>query len=243
MKRPSFRMVFCYIVGLFIMGLSSWLIASTSFIGPALVRIHWLVALLPAIFISLLALLVCLAAEGVILHYYLSFPVRHCLSWVSYLLNAIASGFAVGALMADKGILPNTTLLLCLLPTACLAVLLLLIDQFPNISHHKTTSILFCALDIALILLGIWAWVCDYVLVGCTTFFSALFFLLFPIGIRNAIKKPSEWHRYLSHTGFGAFILILLAVILILSDGEALDSLDFGDWPFNSKKTHSGKTH
>lgn len=227
MRYPQLRMLLYYIIGLLTMGLSAWLMSGTFPIGPALVRIHWFVALIPSIMLSILSTLICFAAEGFIGSYWLSFKMRHKLYRVSYLLNAIASGLAVGAFLAEKGMLPTTDLLLALMPAAALGILLCIVFFMPGKSWHKFSSIIFLLLAVALVIAGIVVWIRTSALAGCTVVFSGLFFLLFPAGVHYATRNPKEWYRYLCYTGFGAFLIIIAAVVIILSEGDILDNLDF----------------
>ena len=95
---------------------------------------------------------------------------------------------------------------------------------------------IFLMLTLALLGLGIFVWIRHSVLHGSTLVFSSLFFLPFPIGCSSAQEKPERKYRYLSFTGFGAFIVIALVAAIIMSGGEILDGLDFGGGEGKAKK-------
>ena len=222
MKHPQFKMLLYFLCGLLIMGLTAWLLA-----GPIALR-SATAGMLLAIGFLITAIVAVFTAEGSIFRESFSFPAKRRFSRVSYLLNAVASGCAVGSVLIDKQLAVNPELFLALLPAAVLAILFSLLAD-------KTFSIVFTVLAIALCVGAICFWIFVSATMGCMALFSGLYLLLFPTGLRHAVRAPKEWSRYLSYTGFGAFFVVFIAALLILSDGEALDGVDL-DFGFGRRK-------
>ena len=221
MKHPQFKMLLYFLCGLLVMALTAWLLAGPLALG------HATAGILLAVVFLVAAIFMEFAAQGIILKESFSFPAKRRLNRVSYLLNAVASGCAVGSVLMDKQIAVNEELFLALLPAAVLAILFSLLAD-------KTFSIVFTALAIALCVGAICFWIFVSATMGCMALFGGLYLLLFPIGLRHAVRAPKEWSRYLSYTGFGAFFVVFIAALLILSDGEALDGVDL-DFGFSSR--------
>lgn len=208
MKNPTYPMPIFYSLGLLLMGAVAWLVSAVLQKTPALAGLHWSALLIPAVMLAVCALI--------------------ALPWsklLSYGLNAVGSGLAVGVLMGVKGILPAIPLVQGLLPALVLGllfwILLAVIDRWPGIQ-----TLIFVLLSVALLIFGIVVWTRHVPLIGCAMVFSALFLLPFPIAVNAAMDHTEERFSYLALSGFGAFILILIAVLFVLTEGEILDGLD-----------------
>lgn len=240
MKFPQIRMLLYYLIGLAVMGVTAWLMSGAFPVGPALVSIHWFVALLPAILLSILAGVIFFKTpDGDLEHIEHSFRNR-CLYRVCYLLNAAASGLAVGVLLSKQGVALTPDLYAALIPALVLGVALCILYFIPGKIWHKIICILFVVLSVALIIAGFVYWIKISAPMGCVAVFSGLFFLLFPVGTYLAAEHSDPWYCYLAITGFGAFVVILLVVIFILSEGEILDGLDL-DLNFGGGKSKKNK--
>lgn len=228
MKQPQAKMLPCYLIGLLVMAASAWLVSALLPMIPDLSNADWPAQLLPAAGLMLAAVAAHLLARKKINWAYL----------FSYFANAVASGWAIGVLMGAKQILPTIELLLALLPAALLGVFAALLFGLPDTKRTALVSTIFVILAVLLFLSGIAVWVWLAPLTGCVFVFSALFLLPFPLGIGGAMDQPQGTYRCLSFTGFGAFFLILFVVIVILSEGDFLDGLDFdfGGGSGSSKK-------
>lgn len=207
MKDPTYPMPIFYSLGLTLMGAVAWLVSILLQGAPVLAGLHWAVLLIPAGIFSVCALI--------------------AVPWsklLSYGLNAIGSGWAVGVLMGVKAILPTTALMVALLPALVIGILcwivLAAIDYWPGI-----LTLIFVLLSVALLILGIVIWVRHVPLVGCAMVFSALFLLPYCIAVNAAMDHPREMLSYLSISGFGAFIVILIAVLIVLSEGDGMEAL------------------
>ena len=213
MKNPTYPMPIFYSLGLFLMGATAWLVSAMLQKTPALAGLHWIALLIPAVLCSLCALIVTVCAKK-----------RTAPLLLSYGLNAIGSGWTVGVLMSVKGILPTATLAYGLLPALAVGILcwivLAAVDYWPGI-----LTLFFVLLSLALLILGILIWNRHVPLMGCAMVFSALFLLPYCIAVNAALDNPGEQFSYLSISGFGAFIVILVVVIAVLSDGDGLEAL------------------
>ena len=228
MKQPQSKMLSCYLIGLLIMAVSAWLVSALQPQMPEFAAADWPAQLLPTAGIMLAAVAAHLLA-------------RKKANWAylfSYFANAVASGWTIGVLMGAKQILPTTGLFLALLPAALLGIFAALLFGLPDTKRTAVISTIFVILAVLLFLGGIAVWVWLAPLTGCVFVFSALFLLPFPLGIGAALNQPQGTYRCLSFTGFGAFFLILFVVIVILSEGDFLDGLDFdfGGGSGSSKK-------
>ena len=216
MKRPQIKLFPCYIIGLLVMALSAWLVSMIYSQFASLANLNWFVQLLPALVLMVGALIVLPAGKN---------RPGGCL--MSYYLNATASGWAIGVLLGIASIIPPPELLAAMLPAGILGLAMVLFADNATKTRSLATVILFTMLALALIGTGIYVWCVHNPLVGCTFVFSGLYFLPLPFGYVKALSKPDQMYRYLSFTGFGAFVLIFLIVAFILSEGEILDGLDF----------------
>lgn len=217
MKKETLKWIVLYVAGLFAMALASWLVSGIysglTIQDEASWRIG--VGIGAAIAFSVVAIICHVWAKGRSFGYL-----------ISYILNAIGSGCAIGTLLADKGIIPPPELLLALLPVAGLGIMGCLLLWIPGEIWRFVVPSVFTVAALALIGFGTYIWICRDPLIGCTFVFSGLFYLPFPMGHSFAWDKPEQGSRYLSFAGFGAFILIAFVVILILSEGEIIDVFD-----------------
>ena len=220
MKNPTCPMPICYSIGLLLMGAVAWLVSALIQAIPAIQSLHWMVLLIPAVILAICALIIAICAKNK----------TGKLLW-SYGLNAMGSGLAVGVLMGAKGILPAMSLIYALLPALALGILCWGILANTN-SWPGLLTLLFVLLSLALLIVGIVAWVKYIPLVGCAIVFSALFLFPYCIAVNAAIDHPEEKFDYLAASGFGAFIIIFIVVLIVLTEGDGLeglfDGLDFG---------------
>lgn len=217
MKPFSLKIMPHYILGLLTMAFSSWLMSWIFQSIPQLGDAYWLLQLGPAFLCMIGALVAHLRAKG-----------RKGLYMLSYFLNAAGSGLAVGAVLGAASILPPPQILLALTPAAAIGCLVCLLFILPGKFWRGFTAICGTVLALVLVGFGIYFWICVDPLTGCAFVFSGLFYLPFPIGCNAMLESPQERYRYLSFTGFGAFMLIAFVAVFILSEGEILDGLDLG---------------
>lgn len=213
MKNPTYPMPIFYSLGLLLMGAVAWLVSAMLQMVPTLAGLHWGILLVPALLFSVGALIIVLCAKE-----------RTGWLLLSYGLNAVGSGWAVGVLMGVKGILPAATLVYGLLPALVIGILcwivLAAVDHWPGI-----LTLIFVLLSVALLILGIVVWTRYAPLVGCAMVFSALFLLPYCIAVNAAMDNPKEQFSYLSISGFGAFVIIFFVVLAVLTEGDGLEAL------------------
>ena len=230
MKKSRIAMLLCYILGLLVMALLCWLVSLIYRAFPGLADLNWVASMIPPFFLMILAILCHKMAKGRTPGYL-----------GSYLLNAAGSGCAIGVLLGNAAVIPPPELLPALLPAAGLGIALCLLSCIPGKKWQRIAEVVFFVLALVLIGLGIWAWIGCEPLTGCALVFSGLFYLPFPFGYGFAQEYPERKYRYLSFCGFGAFMLIALVVILILSEGELLDGMDFSGSGGGKKKSKHPK--
>lgn len=214
-----------YLVGLLTMALAAFFISLGYTWLPQTAEPAWFVHLIPP---------VCLMGGAAAVHCHAKGKSGGYL--LSYFMNAAGSGWAVGALLGAGGVLPPMELLAVLLPAAVLGLAACLCPSLRADRARKVCALILCALGLVLIGFGVYAWIFRDGLAGCALVFSGLFFLPLPICGVFAGDKPEGAMRYLSFSGFGACFLVVLVVALILSEGEVLSGLDFGD---GKKRTKS----
>ena len=218
MKKPQCVMLLWYIVGLLMMGVSAFAVSVIFDMIPQLMELHWVVRLIPALVFMI----------GAVVAHLLSGKKVKWAYVLSYVLNAVGSGWIVGALMGVKGISTTWQVILAMLPALFLGILYCVLVSNVDSSRKALTTGIFVGLSVLLLLAGVAMWIWVSALIGCVFLFSALFLLPLPIGINYALDMPGDTYRFLSLTGFGAFFLILFAAIVILSEGDGLDGIDFG---------------
>lgn len=219
MNKTPLKMLPRYLLGLLTVALSARLVAAVFLATPALKNAHWLLQLLPALVYMGIALAAHLLAKG-----------RKWLYIFSYLINAFASGCAVGAVLGDASLLPDAYLLIALLPAAAIGAAASWLLTSSRRFARRLATIGGTVGALALVGVGIYFWDYRDALIGCALVFSGLFLLPFPMGCKAMLSEHNDLYRYLSFTGFGAFIAIAFGAAVILTDGEALEGLDGFDF-------------
>nr|MDD6335725.1 hypothetical protein [bacterium] len=163
----------------------------------------------------------------------LAIPFHYCAKkhpkgyFVSFFTNSIANGFSASAYYLAKNIpLDWCQMLLAAMPAA--AILGLVYVMLQKMGKTKKTAVLVAAvIDALLILLSLALWIVYGKAAFSFGFFCAwiaLFYLcVFGITIHHDGRAVM---RDISFGSFGAFIMLTVVVIFILSEGEALDGLD-----------------
>lgn len=161
----------------------------------------------------------------------------HCIGkkkiW-SYLVciatNSIASGFVVSAYYLKNEItLESYHLLIGAIPAVAIIFLVYLMLQIFN-KTKKVTIIVAAIINAVLTIFATVLWIINGNVIFSFGFFCSLisFFYLCVFGITINHNERSVF-RDISFGSFGSFIIISVVVIFIISEGEILDGLDFGD--------------
>ena len=145
----------------------------------------------------------------------------------SFLLNFIGCGFSVSAYYLTKEWpIDLYTLLISAIPSGILLVLICLILQAFSKTKKATLSIA-AIVNIALLAVAVIFWIITGKLFFSFGFFCLLISLfsicIFGITI-NHDERPVL--RDISYGSFGAFVLLTVVVMAILSEGESLEMLD-----------------
>lgn len=178
---------------------------------PSLLDVHWGIWLAVTLLFPFLALVAHLKAAHV--------PVLYLLS---YFLNAVGSGFTFGIVMSYLLEEPTGAELLLALGLSmlpALAAMLILCLVYSVFRRDQVTAIVFTILGVVAVFAGL-------VKLGPGAFFSLLFFLPMPLGCAKSLGKPWNVDRYLSISGFGAYLIVMLAGIMILTEAEPDGLLD-----------------
>ncbi len=150
---------------------------------------------------------------------------RPILYLVSYLLNSVGNGLSLSAYYVFREMKVNIVeLFASAIPAAaCLLIVYLLLGRLGK--SKKFTLIIATVTDLALVALAVIYWIIKGVpSFGFFCLLVALFYIcVFGITVNND-SRP--FLRDLSFGGFGIFIILTVVVIVIISEGDALDVFD-----------------
>lgn len=217
-----------FLLGLIVMWASACGVMLLLAARPALLDAHWGIWLAVTLLFPILALVCHLKAGDV--------PALYLLS---YFLNTLGAGCIFGVVMGyllEEPVFPELLLALLISMLPALAAMVLTCLVFSVFRRDRITAVCFTLLAIVAAAVGL-------VNLGPGTFFAFLLFLPMPLACGKSMGKPWSTDRYLSFSGFGAYLIVLVAGIMILTedgpDGliEALfDGIDVGDGPKKKKK-------
>ena len=217
MKKFSFSF-FPPLVGLLSFGLFARLTASAYQQISWLQDTYWLVHLILPLLLMGGAVALHWPAKG-----------RTPMYLLSYLFNAIGSGCLLGAIYGLRNYVPPVHLLAALVPAFLIGTATFLIYLFSKDLVKGITALMLAGLAFTLAVAGIIIWIFYSMPIGCCFLFSGLFILPFPIAVGAVQEDCSQQFRYLSFSGFGTFILVILVAAFILSEGEILEGFDIGE--------------
>lgn len=165
---------------------------------------------------------------------------RHSYIYIlSFLLNSIGTGLSVSAYYTVKKVyLDYTQILIAILLILCI----LLMTAFFLLKWPSNKKTIIVAISIVLTLLlisSIFLWVIKGLVVFSFGFFSTLLALFYILVFAVSINTNRSLFRDISYGSFGGIIILTMVVILILSEGDFLDVLDFsGGGKKSKKKSH-----
>ena len=155
---------------------------------------------------------------------------------ISFLLNTIANGFSLSALYISKKINLNfNDLIVAIIPS--IAILFFTYSSLEKFKNAKKLIItVFSIFSGVLTITMLIFWIICGDLFFSFSFFSSLILLFYicVFGI-TANQHQRSVLRDISFGSFGAFIILTVVVITILSEGELFDGLDF-DFGVGEKK-------
>ena len=155
----------------------------------------------------------------------------------SFSINSIASGFVVSAYYLKNEIVLNIySLLIGAIPSAAIIFLVYLMLQIFN-KTKKITITVAAIINAILTISATVFWIIHGDVIFSFAFFCSLvsLFYLCVFGITINHDERSLF-RDISFGSFGSFIIISVVVAFILSEGEILDGLDFGDGSRKGKR-------
>lgn len=147
---------------------------------------------------------------------------------LSYGLNLTAAGFSAGTYYACSGMVPSAAELAPGFLWATAAGTLVCAGMCCPGKRWQSWCLLFSLLAaLGLIGYSIYCWVVNPAAGSFQTFcaFAFLFFLIACVGNRASVENGDRPAYPLSIAGFGAFGLVTLVVILVLSEGEILEGV------------------
>lgn len=169
---------------------------------PGLLELHWGIWLALTLLFPVLALAAHLKAKR-----------NQALYPVSYFLNILGAGCTFGIVMCYVEVEITGELMLAMLlsmvPSALLMLLLGLAYAFLRWDRW---------IAIGFTLLGMAAAVVGAICMGPGAFFAFLIFLPMPLACAKTLGKPWNHNRYLSFAGFGVYLIVMVAGILILTE-------------------------
>lgn len=230
MKNSQWKMYLCYLPGLLAMACCARAVPVLYAMLPNRDENTWWLGIGAAAVIFGLAIAAHCLAKG-----------RRGGYWLSYAFNAIGTGGIIGILYGEMGwTVEVPTLLYALLPAAVLGAALCLNSFIYGKRWRKAADVAVLILNLILIVGAIVIWVKWHCVFGSFAFFCGICQLFFQMACLIAGDKPEGKWRYLSFSGFWAFAVIAVVVIIVLSEGDILDGLDF-DLPIGDKKKKAKK--
>lgn len=155
--------------------------------------------------------------------------------FISIGINAIASGIAMSSLFVFLNCYPLVWHTALLFVSLCaLFCIYCLCTHLPFFEHYRLLCIIVFTI---LPILSITWIVCTYHdSIWKLTMLSLIPFFAFLISIFLPAKDRFEHLKNISYCSFFALVFVILVVILILSEGDAIDGLDGGSIDFPSRK-------
>ena len=204
---------------------------------PIIVFLSFLIALGIFVFSTLFATSVCTKWYGLLIGVSLmliAIPI-HCQGEkakicyiLSFLVNSVANGFSLSAYYVDSEYALNVGEMLkaCVLPIALLFVVFLLVRLFPEIKKYICISgvVIGSIMLVAFIVLS----VKQGGVIFSFGFFATLLSLFYHCVMGVTANNKRDGLRDISFGSFGAFIIISIVVLFIISDGEILEAFDVG---------------
>lgn len=211
MRTSHWKLFPGLLLGLLVMWLSACGVIFLLAARPALLNAHWGIWLAVTLLFPVLALVAHLKAEDV-----------HALYLLSYFLNALGAGCTFGIVMGYLEMEVSAELALALLLSMLPAVAMMLIVclTYAFLRWDKLIAITFT-------FLGMVASVIGAIHLGPGAFFAFLLFLPMPLACAKALGKPRKVIRYLSFSGFGAYLIVMVAGIMILTEDGPDGIFDF----------------
>lgn len=193
-----------FVLGLLVMWMAGSGVMLLLAARPSLLDVHWGVWLAVTLLFSVLALVAHIKAKNF-----------RALYLLSYVLNTLGAGCTFGIVMSYLELEATWPLLLALLLSMLPAVGMMLVVclVYSFLRRDRITAIVFT-------ILGLVAVVAGALTLGLGAAFAFLFFLPMPLACAKVLGKPWNVDRYLSFSGFGAYLVVMVAAIVILTEAD-----------------------
>lgn len=163
----------------------------------------------------------------------------HAMYVVSIVMNSVAMGFMASAYYSTKGVPSDARDLIpaILLPIILMLICCIILTVLPSAKHPVIA--VFGILELGFIIASIVFWCIRGGEFYAFSFFSFVIMSFYTVVLAfTADEEERELLRDISFGGFGAFFIIALVVIAIISEGDACDcsGCDCGDCGGGKKK-------
>ncbi len=160
---------------------------------------------------------------------------------LSFFVNSVANGFSVSAYYNSKGIEINSTDMLraCVLPIVLLFIVYIIVQFFPKTKKYAcigAVALCFVALVVLLVL-----WIRHKAPLYSFGFFAVLLSLFYHCVAGVTVNNSRLVLRDISFGSFGAFIVISLVVLFIITEGEILEGFDISSGSGKKPKHRKSK--
>lgn len=209
MRTSHWKLLPGFLLGLLVMLATGCAVSALFAACPGLLKIHWIVWLVLTVLFPVAALILLGKAEQL-----------PALYMVSYLVNALGSGCAFGVVLGFLEVpmaspLVQTLLLALLLPLT-LALLNCLVAAFCR--WDRAVAIVFTVLGAAAVIGSLFLTELWHPMAAFGAMFGFLFYLAFPIACGKTLSKPWDVLEHLAFSGFGAYLVVVIAAVCILAE-------------------------
>ncbi|MBF8984763.1 hypothetical protein IZY60_14565 [Lutibacter sp. B2] len=147
-------------------------------------------------------------------------------------LNAVVSGIAMSAYYSIKSVLPFNSLFFLIVFGFCMFLNYTIINKTQNNELFIRINIITIIL---ILIISNYIWITSSPTVGSGMVFFCIVYLCFNIALLRANNKDTNYTKIVGYASLIMFGGILLAVIVVLSEGDGMEIID-GDWRGKSKK-------
>jgi hypothetical protein len=153
---------------------------------------------------------------------------------LTFIINMIAIGLSITTYYVFKAYsLTPKDFLVAILVSIGVLVLFSLLSRIKWVKeHHKIFLAIFIASSFAI---SLTLWISSDLFTGLSFYFLNVIYF-FMIGIVSSPESFKEISKEMAWISFGAFILISIIVLIILSEGEALSGVDGISFNGNKKR-------
>ena len=208
MRIKHWKLLPCFFLGLLLMQVVGWGVATAFGAYAALRKLHWAIWLMLSLAFPILAFLVLSKAkDGRVPRWY----------GVSYLLSVLGAGCAYGICLAFMELPPvlKNMMIPAALPVLMAVVMCLLYTIW---RRTRWIAIGFTILTAAAVILCL-AFGEGKGVLALGGIFGVLFFASMPISC-GKVLCGEDWREQLAFSGFGAYLIVVLgAIVFLLEDG------------------------